>query len=107
MLTQAAGQLNFFDDILLPSSRATRENDDPRTLCFAARATRFSNTIDDLIAVHSVEMSAHTVALVAVCVYTPIYALLVGSVPRKSGIGFVSRLRVYYSTTDWSFWFEW
>lgn len=53
------------------------------------------------------KMSARTVALVAACVYLPIYGLLMQSVPRKSGLGFVSRLRVHYAITEWSFWMEW
>lgn len=52
-------------------------------------------------------MSARSVALVSGCIYAPIYGLLLQSVPRKSGLGFVSRLRVHYATTDWSFWMEW
>ncbi|CAM9647012.1 unnamed protein product [Ectocarpus sp. 4 AP-2014] len=52
-------------------------------------------------------MSARTVAVVAVCLYAPIYSLLVQSVPRRSGLCFISRLRVHYATTDWSFWMEW
>eukprot|EP00752_Nemacystus_decipiens_P006321 g5698.t1 len=52
-------------------------------------------------------MSARSVALVSGCIYVSIYALLLQSVPRKSGLGFVSRLRVHYATTDWSFWMEW
>ncbi|CAM9568449.1 unnamed protein product, partial [Ectocarpus sp. 12 AP-2014] len=52
-------------------------------------------------------MSARTVAVVAVCLYAPIYSLLMQSVPRRSGLCFISRLRVHYATTDWSFWMEW
>ncbi|KAG5180104.1 hypothetical protein JKP88DRAFT_324679 [Tribonema minus] len=50
---------------------------------------------------------AELVMLVSATSFFVLYAVLARSVPRRAGVGFVSRLRVHYATTYWSAWSDW